>query len=100
MNKPVRRRRAPTELRISQNSKAAMQAHLQSEEGQRCLDEFASVIAKWAAKYMPIQLLQGLGTPEGQRVFQDLWPDMVDAFFKAHSSISRSNNPHRLSPQR
>ena len=53
MNNPVRRRRAPTELRISENSKAAMQARLQSEEGQRCLDEFASVIAEWAAKSMP-----------------------------------------------
>ena len=64
MNKPVRRRRAPTELRISENSKAAMQARLQSEEGQRCLDEFASVVAEWA-KFMPIQLLRDLDTPEG-----------------------------------
>jgi hypothetical protein len=46
MNKPVRRRRAPTELRISEDSKAAMLARPQSEEGQRSLDESASVIAE------------------------------------------------------
>jgi len=43
MNKAVRRRRATTELRISEDSKAAMQSRLQSEEGQRYLDEFARV---------------------------------------------------------
>jgi hypothetical protein len=73
-----------------------MQARLQSEEGQRCPDEFASVIAEWAAKSMPIQLLQNLGTPEGWRVLQDLWPDMANAFFKAHSTLGPSNNQRRF----
>jgi hypothetical protein len=77
-----------------------MQANLQSEEGQRCLDEFASVIAEWAAKYIPIQLRQDLDTPEGRKELREFWPDIVDAFFKAHSTLSRSNNSHRLSVRR
>jgi hypothetical protein len=87
-DKPLRKRRARTELRTSEESKAATQAHLQSEEGQRCLDEFARVIADWATKLMPLELLQTLGTPGGRKVLEELWPDIVDAFFRAHSSLA------------
>jgi hypothetical protein len=40
--KPVRKRKAPTQLLISEESQAALRARLDSEEGQRCLDEFAA----------------------------------------------------------
>ena len=86
--KPARKRKPPTQLIISEESKAALRAHLDSEEGQRCLDGFASVIAEWAAKSMPMELLQAMGTPEGKKVLEDLWPDIVDGFFKAHSSLA------------
>ncbi|MGA2022033.1 MAG: hypothetical protein ABSH02_15690 [Candidatus Sulfotelmatobacter sp.] len=86
--KLVRKRKPPTQLLISEESKAALKARLESEEGRRCLDDFAKVIAEWAAKSMPIELLEGLGTTEGQKILQELWPDIVDAFFKAHSSLA------------
>jgi hypothetical protein len=86
--KPVQKRKPSTQLFVSEESKAVMQARLQSEEGQRCLDEFASVIAEWAAKSMPMELLQAMGTPEGKKVLEELWPDIVDGFFKAHSSLA------------
>jgi hypothetical protein len=88
MPTPKRKRRPRTQLLISEESKAVMQARLQSEEGQRCLDEFASLITEWAAKSMPTELLLALGTAEGQNVLEELWPDIVNAFFKSHSSLA------------
>jgi hypothetical protein len=87
-DKPVRKRKVPTQLLISEESKAAMRARLDSEEGQRCLDDFAKLIAEWAAKSMPIELLQVLKYPEGRKILEELWPDIVNAFFKAHSSLT------------
>jgi hypothetical protein len=89
--KAVRTRRPTTQLLISEESKAAMRARLDSEEGQQCLDDFAKVIAEWAAKAMPAEFLQALGTAEGNSMLQELWPDIVDAFFKAHSSLAPRN---------
>ena len=86
--KPVRKRKPPTQLLISEESKAAMRARLDSEEGRRRLDEFAKIIAEWAAKSMPMELLQALGTPEGQKVHEEIWPDIVNALFKACFSSS------------
>jgi hypothetical protein len=93
--KPVRKRRPPTQLRISEESQAALQARLDSEEGKLCLDEFAKLIAEWAVEHMPTELLEGLSTPEGQDVLKELWPDMVNAYFKA-----LSNPAHRKSSTR
>jgi hypothetical protein len=87
-DKPPRKRKPPTQLIISEESKAAMHARLQSEEGQQLLDEFASVIAEWAGKSTPSELLQALSIPEGKKVLEDLWPDIVNAFFQAHSSLA------------
>jgi hypothetical protein len=85
-DKPVRKRRASTELRISEESKAELQARLQSEEGQRYLDEFAKIIAEWAAKSMQMDLLQVLVEENGHATLFSLWPDIVNAFFKACSN--------------
>jgi len=73
-------RKPPTQLLISEESKAALRARLDSEEGQRCLDEFARVIAEWAAKSMPSELLQAFVTPEDHKILEELWPDIVTAF--------------------
>ncbi len=35
---------------------------------------------------MPTELLQALGTAEGAKL--QLWPDIVNAFFRAHSSLA------------
>jgi hypothetical protein len=83
---PKRKRKPPTQLLISEESKAALRARLDSEEGQRGLDEFAKLIAEWAAKSMPTELLQAMGTTEGVKLLQELWPDIVNAFFKALSN--------------
>lgn len=81
--KSVRRRKPPTELKFTEESKRNLQERLQSEEGQRCLDEFAKLIAEWAAKATPTELLEALGTREGQALLKELWPDIVNAYFKA-----------------
>jgi hypothetical protein len=44
-------------------------------------------IAEWAAPSMPTELLQALGTPEGRKILEELWPDIVNAVFKARSSL-------------
>jgi hypothetical protein len=73
---------------VSEESKAALRAHLDSEEGQRCLDDFAKLIVEWSAKAMPIELLQALVEEKGHETLKGLWPDIVSAFFKAHSSLA------------
>jgi hypothetical protein len=70
---------------VSEESKAALRAQLDSEEGQRCLDEFARLIAEWAAKAKQTELLQAVGTAEGPKALQELWPDIVNACVKALS---------------
>jgi hypothetical protein len=52
---------------LREGSKAELRARLDSEEGQRCLDEFAELPAEWAAKMMPTEILQALGTAEGSQ---------------------------------
>lgn len=34
---------------------------------------------------MPTEFLQALDTKEGRKVFQELWPDVVNAYIKALS---------------
>ena len=63
-----------------------MRARLDSEEGQRCLDELAKIIAEWSAKSMPPDLLQALVEEKGHATLKDLWPEIVTAFFKACSN--------------
>jgi hypothetical protein len=80
---PARKRKAPTKLLISGESKAALRARLDSEEGLRCLAEFAKLLAESAAKMMPTEILDALDTDEGHQVIDELWPDVVHAYFKA-----------------
>jgi hypothetical protein len=87
-SKPARKRKPTTQLLISEESKAALRARLDSEEGQRCLDDFARLIADWAVEAMPTELVQALGTDEGSSLLKDLWPKIVDAYFKALSNPS------------
>jgi hypothetical protein len=84
--KPARKRRPPTQLIISEESKAALRARLESEEGQRCLDQFAKLIIDWAVEQMPTDLLQALVQEKGHATLKELWPDIVNAYFKALSN--------------
>jgi hypothetical protein len=77
--KPAGKRKAPTQLRVSEDSLAALKARLNSAEGQRWLNEFASMIAEWAARAMPTELLQALEERENLDALKELWPDIVDA---------------------
>jgi hypothetical protein len=65
---------------------AALQARLNSAEGQQWLNEFAKMIAEWAATAMPTELLQALGTRQNPDLLKEFWPDIVDAYFKALSN--------------
>jgi hypothetical protein len=75
---------------ISEESKATLRALLDSEEGQRCLDEFAKIIAEWAAKAMPTELLQALGTDEGSNLLKSC----------GQTSWMPSSRPTPVSPPR
>lgn len=70
---------------------AALKARLNSQEGQQWLNEFASMVAEWAARAMPTELLQVLGTGEDLESLKELWPDIVDAYFKALSNPGPGN---------
>ena len=83
---PARKRKPPTELKISEESQAALRARLDSEEGQRYLDQFAKLIAEWAVERMPAELLQGLVQEKGHETLKGLWPDIVNAFFRSLSN--------------
>jgi hypothetical protein len=48
---------------VSEESSATLRARLDSEEGQRCLYDFAKLIAEWSVKAMPIERLGALGSP-------------------------------------
>jgi hypothetical protein len=78
-----RKRRLPTQLFISEESKAALEARLQSDEGKRCLDQFAALIVEWAVAQMRTDLLQALVEEKGHATLKELWPDIVNAYFKA-----------------
>jgi hypothetical protein len=62
---------------------AALKARLNSAEGQQWLNEFAKLIAERAARSMPTELLQALGADGDLNTLKGLWPDIVDAYFKA-----------------
>jgi hypothetical protein len=85
-NTRTRKHKALGAILISGESKATMWARLGSEEGQRCLAEFAKLLGQWAAKMMPTEILRALGTAEGDKVVDGLWPDVVNAYFKARSN--------------
>jgi hypothetical protein len=89
--KPARKRKPPTQLKVSEESVAALKARLNSAEGQQWLNEFASMITEWAARSMPTELLQALGERENLDTLKELWPDIVDAYFKALSNPARGN---------
>ena len=89
--KPARKRKPPTQLKVSEESLAALKARLNSEEGQQWLNEFAKMITEWAARSMPTELLHALGERENLDTLKELWPDIVDAYFKALSNPARQN---------
>jgi len=84
--KPVRKRKPPTQLILSDEFKQHMEARMKSEEGKRALNEWAGIIADWAFEQMPQELLEGLSTREGKKILEEIWPDIVNAYFKALSN--------------
>jgi hypothetical protein len=77
-----------TQLIISEESKAALEARLESEDGRRCLDQFVTLIVEWAVAQMPTDLLEGLVKEKGHGTLKSLWPDIVNAYFKALSNAA------------
>jgi hypothetical protein len=84
--KSTRKRKPPTQLILSDEFKQHMEARLKSEEGKRALNEWAGIIADWAFEQMPQDLLQGLASREGKKILEEIWPDIVNAYFKALSN--------------
>ena len=84
--KSIRKRKPPTQLILSDEFKQHMEARMKSEEGKRALNEFAGIIADWAFEQMPRELLEGLSTSEGKKILEEIWPDIVNAYFKALSN--------------
>jgi hypothetical protein len=84
--KPVRKRKPPTQLVISEESKAALEARLKSEDGRRCIDQFVTLIVEWAVAQMPTDLLEALVKEKGHATLKEIWPDIVNAYFKALSN--------------
>lgn len=88
-SRPVRKRKPPTKLILSDEFKQHMQARMKTEEDKRALDDFARLIADWAFEQMPSDLSHGLSTREGQKILAELWPDIVNAYFKALCAPTR-----------
>ena len=63
----TRKRKALGVMLISEESKAKLRARLDSEEGQRCLDEFAKLLEDWAAEMLPAEILRALESTEAHR---------------------------------
>jgi hypothetical protein len=84
-NNLTRKRKALDAL-VSEESKAELRARLDSEEGQRCLAEFAKLLSQWAVKMLPTEILDALDTDDGHKVVDELWPDVANAYFKARLS--------------
>jgi hypothetical protein len=40
---------------------------------------------------MPQELLEGLSTSEGKKILEEIWPDFVNAYFKALSKPAPRN---------
>jgi len=70
---------------------AALKARLNSAEGRQWLNELATMIAEWAARSMPTDLLQALIEEKGHETLKGLWPDIVNAYFKALSNPTARN---------
>ena len=60
---------------------------MKSPEGQKCLDQFVTLIAEWSAQSMPPELLQALIAEKNHATLKELWPDIVNAYFKALSDL-------------
>jgi hypothetical protein len=84
--KSTRTRKPPTQLILSEEFKQHMEDRMKSEEGKRGLNEWAGIIADWAVEQMPQELLEGLSSSEGKKILEDIWPDIVNAYFKALSN--------------
>ena len=84
--KSTRKRKRPTQLILSDELKQHMEARMKSEEGKRALNEWAGIIADWAFEQMPQELLEGLASREGRKILEEIWPDIVNAYFKALSN--------------
>ena len=82
----TRKRKALGVMLISEESQAWLQARLQSDEGKRCLDQFATLVIDWAIAQMPTDLLEALVKEKGHATLKEIWPDIVDAHFKALSN--------------
>lgn len=70
------------QFRVAPESINALKARLQTPEGQAALDRLARIIIDRAVEATPPELRSVLGTPEARPLLEELWPEIVAAFFK------------------
>jgi hypothetical protein len=96
--KSIRKRKPPTQLILSPELKQHMEARMKSEEGKRALKEWAGIIADCAFEQMPQGLLEGIASREGKQTLEEIWPDIVNVYFRPSPIHGRAINPNRLGP--
>lgn len=78
-----------TDPPISPDSSEAFRSRLHSPEGQAALDRLARLIVERAVDAMPPELYAPFSTEEGRKVLEEMWPEIVQAYFRGLSNPSR-----------
>lgn len=71
-----------TDLRLAPGFHEALQARMVTPEGKEAMNRLVGLIAEAAVRAMPQELLASLDTPQGQKALEDMWPEIVDAYFR------------------
>lgn len=69
-------------MRLAPGFHDALQARLATPEGKEAMGRLVGLIAEAMVKAMPPELVASMDTPAGQKVLKELWPEIVDAYFR------------------
>ena len=70
------------DVRLAPGFHDALQARLATPEGKEAISRLVGLFAEVMVKAMPPELVASLDTPAGQKVLKELWPEIVDAYFR------------------
>lgn len=74
------------DLRLAPGFQEALKARMATPEGKEAMNSLVGLIADAAVKAMPPELLASVDTPEGQKALKEMWPEIVDAYFRGLSN--------------
>lgn len=60
----------------------ALQSRLATPEGEEAMNRLIGLIVEAMVKAMPPELVANMDTPAGQDVLRELWPEIVDVYFR------------------